>query len=524
MFDSFSRHAPRSLARAVRRRVGCDAGCGQITPGTRCFRISLSSRPAVELFAFQTHPCVPQRTVIHAVRFACDVVSSCSAEMSCQGGVSGEARGVVSTRTRVISRGKRVWRVLREPAVARPRTHPGPRTPPRHEPPVLSWLWGLREFPKSGNSSKSCRVANCFSPSFPHFSGGHFAFWQRLVRLISFRKKFIKRMQSSAPPAYDGMDIVRPSPAAKGVATQSMDPFARGVGVVQGSPRGHFSYPGTSSGASDASSPYSSLSAGGSRHGSFVSQTGGVSSAGSPDRWKVTKKNRTDGDGAETTTEIEPRLVPAAAAPVPAPPRPQSVDELLRDSVLSFHRDGPLVNPLGTRQSHGSGSGGWRGPAPRVSSTKDKMQFVADAKGFDYGILWKRRLIDTYSSDDSSAGGTLEYDVGMDANPGTNNALALFIDTSRSMYPSWAVGFGAVGRVGYTGNYEWHETIESLPAWSFQRLRQAKHAGIRSIICVPTKLGVVEFGATRVMPHNVNTVQYVQKLMGRPPETSGHKR
>jgi hypothetical protein len=44
------------------------------------------------------------------------------------------------------------------------------------------------------------------------------------------------------------------------------------------------------------------------------------------------------------------------------------------------------------------------------------------------------------------------------------------------------------------GNYEWHEEVTSLPAWSFQRLRQAKNAALRTIIGVPVQGGVVEFG------------------------------
>ena len=200
MFDSFSRHAPRSLARAVRRRVGCDAGCGQITPGTRCFRISLSSRPAVELFACQTHPCVPQRTVIHAVWFACDVVFSCSAEMSCRGGVSGEARGVVSTRTRVISRGKRVWRVLREPAVARPRTHPGPRTPPRHEPPRPFVALGVARISEERKFLEIMSGRKLFLTLLSAFFRWAFRFLAKTCETNKFLKKVHKKDAVVRPP------------------------------------------------------------------------------------------------------------------------------------------------------------------------------------------------------------------------------------------------------------------------------------------------------------------------------------
>ena len=330
-------------------------------------------------------------------------------------------------------------------------------------------------------------------------------------------------MESPAPPSYDGMDIVRPHPLAKPPVGLVHD-TARGFNGVPPSPRGHLSHASTSSGTSNStrSSPHSSLSGGGSRHGSFVSQTGG----GSPDRWKQKQKksdHSTIPDGDESGLNQHETLesgvlfgseTVGGTSGIMAERQP-SVDELLRDSVLSFHRDGPLVNPLEAHRSQGSGSGGWTGPQMQTTSTRDEMQFVADAKGFDYGIFWKLR-----NNPGNAESGTYDYDVGLDAgNPGINGSegcMSLFIQTSRSMYPSWVMGFGMAGRVGYTGNYEWHETIDSLPAWSFQRLRQASNAGIRTIISVPTKHGVVEFGATRVMPHNVSTVQYIQKLMGAP--------
>jgi hypothetical protein len=146
-------------------------------------------------------------------------------------------------------------------------------------------------------------------------------------------------------------------------------------------------------------------------------------------------------------------------------------------------------------------------PSAAVASTRDQMRFVADAKGFDYGIFWRLRGAETFV-----------YDVGLDASrdDGRDGMMDLFIQTSATMYPSWVMGFGMAGRVGYTGNYEWHEEIAALPAWSFQRLRQATNAGVRTIISVPIADGVVEFGSTTVMPHNVSTVQYIQKLMGVP--------
>lgn len=196
--------------------------------------------------------------------------------------------------------------------------------------------------------------------------------------------------------------------------------------------------------------------------------------------------------------------------------RTRSVDDLLRDSVLLFHRVGPLVNPLGGQQAHAIT--GWHDKAA-VSSTKDKMQFVAEVKGFDYGIFWRHVSEKTCFSFDNSVlinsfgggGGRGPSSVGH-----STEGLSLYIQSSMTMFATWITGFGMAGRVGHTGNYEWHEEVTNLPGWSFQRLRQAKNAALRTVICVPVTGGVVEFGSTRLHPHNLLTVQYVQKIMGIP--------
>lgn len=318
----------------------------------------------------------------------------------------------------------------------------------------------------------------------------------------------------------DGVDILR---AHRPVAKQlhAVLDTARGFGNAPPSPRGHFSY---EHGASSATTGDSTLSGAGSGGGSFASQTGPPNARGSPDRLKnaeasdahggQSRVRHGSGDGGDSSEAfVEGTIFAGADAGAEeyvrrvAAPRQPSIDELLRDSVLSFHRDGPLVNPMETHRSAGSGTGGWCVPSATISSMRDKMQFVADAKGFDYGIFWRLRGAETF-----------EYDVGLDArrDDGSDGMMSLFIQTSASMYPSWVMGFGMAGRVGFTGNYEWHEEISALPAWSFQRLRQAANAGIRTIVSVPTADGVVEFGSTAVMPHNVSTVQYIQKLMGAP--------
>jgi hypothetical protein len=141
------------------------------------------------------------------------------------------------------------------------------------------------------------------------------------------------------------------------------------------------------------------------------------------------------------------------------------------------------------------------------STMEQRLRFVCSAKGFDYGIFWK--------FDHGKQGLDAEACVSMES--AEHSGVPLFVHTSFSMFTRWCTGFGMPGRIGYTGNYEWHEDIRQLPAWSFQRKRQAEQAGIRTVIGVPIDAGVVEFGTTRIAAHNITTVQYVQKICHQKP-------
>lgn len=163
----------------------------------------------------------------------------------------------------------------------------------------------------------------------------------------------------------------------------------------------------------------------------------------------------------------------------------QHIDRLLSEAVTMFHRDGPLVNPLER--------------IPSANSMEMRMRFVCEAKKFEYGLFWefegKQSLLCTSK-------------VCISDQAGVN----LFVDTSFTMFNRFSMGFGMPGRIGYTGNYEWHEDVRQLPAWSFQRKRQAEQAKLRTVIGVPLENGVVEFGTRETAEHTVNTVQYIQKL------------
>ena len=213
--------------------------------------------------------------------------------------------------------------------------------------------------------------------------------------------------------------------------------------------------------------------------------------------------------------------------------RTPSVEELLADSMHSFHRDGALVNPMEAQRARNwraaPGTSGASDPSA-AGTTREKMQFIADAKGFDYGIFWRLDpREDVFRYDDAVAlsdgetlrGARFGFSASREEDNQGTGGVGLYVRTAVSMFSSWIMGFGMVGRVGYTGNYEWHEEVTALPAWCFQRLRQAKNAGIKTIVGVPIRGGVVELGATRMLPHNVGTVQYVQKVMGGPAPAKG---
>jgi len=209
-------------------------------------------------------------------------------------------------------------------------------------------------------------------------------------------------------------------------------------------------------------------------------QFGSVSSAGASD----------DAEDEEVTVlkayRVQDELLPRSSSR-------QQIDKLLDESLAMFHRDGPLVNPLDAATNAAGTSD---------SMMEQRLRFVCSSKGFDFGIFWK--------FDEGKQGLSAAAYVTMES--AANSGVPLFVHTSYTMFKRWSTGFGMPGRIGYTGNYEWHEDIRQLPAWSFQRIRQAEQAGLRTVIGVPIESGVVEFGTTRTVPHNISTVSYVQKI------------
>ena len=86
---------------------------------------------------------------------------------------------------------------------------------------------------------------------------------------------------------------------------------------------------------------------------------------------------------------------PGEAAAGPRPTASQRVEELLRGSLDSFFREGPILHPL-AHQYPGLGcrpDGSPRKVPFRVTDTfvRQCMTLICENKGFEYSVLWRRR-------------------------------------------------------------------------------------------------------------------------------------
>ena len=133
------------------------------------------------------------------------------------------------------------------------------------------------------------------------------------------------------------------------------------------------------------------------------------------------------------------------------------IDEILKDSMDAFHRDGPLVNPLckvkpGGSRAHKNlhafggdpafSGGSWLVDLPM----HDRMSYVCESKGFDYGIFYK---IDRSRTGLVPVDSVVAPRVAVDA-----RKISLFVKSSRTLFTRYVVGFGVPGHVFHSGNYE----------------------------------------------------------------------
>ena len=114
----------------------------------------------------------------------------------------------------------------------------------------------------------------------------------------------------------------------------------------------------------------------------------------------------------------------------------QRIDEMLRDSMDAFHRDGPLVSPLCKVKPGGSerhknrhafgGETAFSGGSWMVDSPmRDRMSYVCESKGFDYGIFWKLdRQRTSLMPDESVISPRIATDT---------SKLKLFVNTSKTV-------------------------------------------------------------------------------------------
>jgi transcription factor MYC2 len=93
-----------------------------------------------------------------------------------------------------------------------------------------------------------------------------------------------------------------------------------------------------------------------------------------------------------------------------------------------------------------------------------------------------------------------------------------------SMSHSFAQGVGTPGQALASGNPVWLIEANKAPDHVCTRAHLAKMAGIQTILCVPTKNGVVELGSTDLIRQNWEVVQKIKNAFEEPPPLWGSTR
>lgn len=81
-----------------------------------------------------------------------------------------------------------------------------------------------------------------------------------------------------------------------------------------------------------------------------------------------------------------------------------------------------------------------------------------------------------------------------------------------SMYFSFPRGEGGPGKCLASGKHTWLSDVLNLPSEYCVRSYLAKSAGIRTIVLVPTDVGVVELGSVRSVNESLELVQLIRSL------------
>ncbi|XP_062147284.1 transcription factor MYC2-like [Alnus glutinosa] len=89
-----------------------------------------------------------------------------------------------------------------------------------------------------------------------------------------------------------------------------------------------------------------------------------------------------------------------------------------------------------------------------------------------------------------------------------------------SVTRSFALGDGVLGRAYSCGAYIWLTGSHELQYYECERVKEARMHGVRTLVCVSTSRGVVEFGSSDVIKEDWSLVPLVKSLFGSENTTS----
>ena len=198
---------------------------------------------------------------------------------------------------------------------------------------------------------------------------------------------------------------------------------------------------------------------------------------------------------------------PGEAAAGPRPTASQRVEELLRGSLDSFFREGPILHPL-AHQYPGLGcrpDGSPRKVPFRVTDTfvRQCMQLICENKGFEYSVLWRRR------------GNLIVAEAGVCI--AREGPIFNFYCSSMKMM-AFPLGLDLIGRVCHTGTPQWLINLKAHPECCLQRLHNAREHDLDTVVALPVRdaaqglEGVIEFGSSRTVPYVEQTLRYMETV------------
>ncbi|MCL7025499.1 hypothetical protein MKW94_000306 [Papaver nudicaule] len=83
-----------------------------------------------------------------------------------------------------------------------------------------------------------------------------------------------------------------------------------------------------------------------------------------------------------------------------------------------------------------------------------------------------------------------------------------------SLTRSFGDGDGVPGRAYSSGNSIWLTGSQDLQSYNCERTKEAEMLGIKTLVCVPTSTGVVEFGSSDIIEQDWGLIQQAKLLFG----------